>query len=53
MVYVLLLVFVGLGFSLGFVVGVRFVLGGGLYVNEYGAIDTRWPKGPKSRSKHE
>lgn len=42
-------VFIGLGFFLGFVVGIWFVLSGGLYVNEYGAVDFRWP--PKKRRK--
>lgn len=46
---VLLLLLVGCGFFEGFVVGIWFVLGGGLYVNEYGAVDIRWPPGPRKR----
>lgn len=39
----------GLGFVPGFIAGIWFVLGGGLYVNEYGAVDIRWPPGPRKR----
>jgi hypothetical protein len=47
--FVFFLVFVGLGFFFGFIAGIYFVLSGGVYVNEYGAVDFRWPPGPRKR----
>lgn len=31
-------------FFLGFIAGIYFVLGGGLYVNKHGLVDIRWPR---------
>ncbi|HYX20475.1 MAG TPA: hypothetical protein VFA98_06475 [Thermoanaerobaculia bacterium] len=36
-------------FFLGFVLGIWFVLSGGLYVTKYGTVDIRWP--PKRQKK--
>ena len=33
----------------GFLLGVRFVLGGGLYVTRLGTVDVRWPRGRGAR----
>lgn len=37
----------GIGFAIGLLVGVFFVISGGLYVTESGLIDVRWPWWPR------
>ena len=49
------LLFVGMGLPIffgGMVFGIWFTVSGGIYVNEYGVVDFRWPPKRKRLTPH-